>query len=143
MSSDTQVVTRKPSKTVHGARGRDVRRVHNDSPMASRPGSRVAQRPRTGSGAAVVLMRMSPLRRLRPGVGRIGSTPTSVLVLIALLIIVAKLAILLLEEAKPETKRQPSKKEVHMNARLIVSSVLETAWAVGVNAIAGAFPPPP
>jgi hypothetical protein len=78
---------------------------------------------------------------LRLEVGRIGSTPIIALVLIALSLGAVRFASLVLEDDKPEFKRQPSKKEHDMNGKLIASSALETAWAIGVSALAGYLPP--
>jgi hypothetical protein len=80
-------------------------------------------------------------RWLRLGVGRIGSTPISVLVLIALFLIVVRFAIRVLEATTPEVKRRSSSKEVGMDERLIAISLLDTAWAIGVSAVAGYLSP--
>ena len=83
---------------------------------------------------------IAAFRRLRLGVARIGSTPISALVLIALSLVVVRSASLVLGEAEPEVKRQPSRKEVRMNGRLVASSTLETAWAIGASVLAGYLP---
>jgi hypothetical protein len=75
-------------------------------------------------------------------VARIGSTPISALVLIALSLVIVRSAGLVLGEAKPEVKRRSSRKEVCMNGRLVVSSMLETAWAIGASVLAGYLPLP-
>jgi hypothetical protein len=48
-----------------------------------------------------------------------------------------------LEEEKLEIKHQQPGKEMQMNAKLIVGSALETAWAIAAGIAAGSLPPFP
>jgi hypothetical protein len=75
--------------------------------------------------------------------GKIGSTPIGMLVLIAVSLIVVRSASLVLEEEKLEIKHQQPGKEMQMNAKLIVGSALETAWAIAAGIAAGSLPPFP
>jgi hypothetical protein len=75
-------------------------------------------------------------------VGKVA-TLISVVVLFAVSLVAVRSASLVLEEGKPVVKRRPRGKGVAVNARLIAGSMLETAWAVGVGALAGVSPPLP
>ena len=70
----------------------------------------------------------------------IGSNPISAIMLVALLLVVVRFVSLVLETAKPKVKGRADRKEARMNGRLIVGSLLETAWAISVSVVAGALP---
>jgi hypothetical protein len=46
-----------------------------------------------------------------------------------------KVVCLIAENTMPEGKRRSHRKEIHMAAKLSAIALLETAWAIGANAV--------
>ena len=71
--------------------------------------------------------------------GGLGSIPGWLLVPIAFVVLVIlRLASLVLESSKPEAKRAEKRKVMLMaHVKLILSTVAETAWALGESMLAG------
>ena len=70
---------------------------------------------------------------MRLGVGRTCSTQVGALVLIVFALVVTRLVSLVLVTTKSEAKCRHRRKGMTMDAKLIVSSTLETAWSIGVS----------
>jgi hypothetical protein len=76
---------------------------------------------------------------LRLGVGGLGSIPSWLLVPVAFVVLVVSRPVsLVLRSTKPETTRAEKGKVMLMvRVKSILSSVAETAWALGTSMLAG------
>ena len=77
---------------------------------------------------------------MRLGVGGLGSIPGTLLVSLAFVVLViVRFASLVLGSAKPEAARRDKGKKVMSMAqwKLLLASMLETAWAGAVSVLAG------